>query len=215
MNAVSQQISQAMSQSEARFTAAYRRLESAGQISLSSNASTYIPPFSVSVQDVLSNSAQVTTNINGQEIALKGGGFLGGAALGTVLIPIPVFGTLIGGLIGGIVGALFTSTERKREKIREALVPEIDNFFAQLGDALENSINVYSSQVSTNVTRQIQAHVAKYKLIVQKVQEQRVIEQQSLQQFQQIIQNDLKEIKWRQSILQQKQQQLKENNSFR
>src|SRR6185312_13025450 len=157
MNNASQQITTAMRQSEARFTAAYRRLESAGQISLSRDISANIPPFSVSVQDVLSNSAQITTNINGQEAALKGGGLLSGAALGTVLIPIPVLGTVLGGLLGWLFGSLFVSTNDKRKKIKEALLPEIDNFFDQQADALENSINTYNTRVNTHVKQQVQA----------------------------------------------------------
>ena len=53
--------------------------------------------------------------VSGAALSWAGGavgaklGAMGGAALGTVLIPIPGLGTLVGGFIGGMVGGMLGS----------------------------------------------------------------------------------------------------------
>lgn len=195
--------------SEARFTEAYQRLEEVGEVQLSGNTGIGRADFSISAPSTFSYASQVTTDINNQEGALMGGGMVAGGVIGQVLIPIPVVGAVIGGFIGAAVGAMFVSTDRKREKIAEALSPEIAKFFDQLIDKAGDAFGEHISQLGKHIERKLQDYIEQYGEIMLLVQQQQEEEQEKLEQLQQTVEADLQEIRRRHSLLQQKQQQLK------
>ncbi|MDO5297465.1 MAG: dynamin family protein [bacterium] len=159
----------------------------------------------ISLSDVSINSEQADDFINAKESEEDnafGGGALGGAAIGTMLLG-PGIGTLAGAFVGSIFGAAASPDggevlDEYIDKIR----PNLHDGFIKYAYSCSDSLDAYSLEISKALTLGFAQYIQKYaELIAQRLREE---EQKidGLQKSLEALQGDENDLKFRQNNLQ-------------
>lgn len=189
------------------FTKEYRRLRAVSGLLVASQPKVDRRDIALDVEDILSPASQINQQLSNREGVAIGGGALGGAVVGTAIMP--VVGTFIGLVAGGIIGAFFgPSLDKRKERIWEQLEPEIDKSFEAINKAARDKVDAYARELSVALDRRIDKYIARYKTTIDSMIRNQQNERKELNRLQAILEQDRKEVNRRRTILQRKQKEL-------
>lgn len=118
----------------------------------------------------INGAVEVATELKKGEDTAIGAGWAVGAAIGTILIPIPVIGTFIGVFLGGIIGRLFApSMQEQQNKVWESLSPTVSKHFSQLESSTSTAIGQVDSHWKSTFADCLQQYGDRYEADVAKI----------------------------------------------
>lgn len=197
-------------QVDARFEQAYRSLQALDGVRRRTAGAAALEADTASVVAALK---AMQADWASREDDAGGIGALGGGLLGTALIPIPFFGTVVGMMIGGLVGQFLESffgpsLEERKHRAKEVLTREVNEFFVGLKPKVGEAIDHRARAAKQALEHRLKDYRATYRAAVDALRQSQEQERAALAAAERTVAADLTEIERRRHELHRRREVL-------